>query len=95
MFCAFPYLHWGWGSDRLNSACFIGATWKIPLKSWHEIHVSQSLCVLLSCGVGHPNGTFLRKMGQDAEQPKHLLFNHEADSDPTDHKTVSHFSWSG
>lgn len=42
-FCAFLYLHWGWGSDGLNSAYFIGATWKVPLKSWHEIHVSQSL----------------------------------------------------
>lgn len=43
LFCAFPYLHRGWGSDRLNSACFIDATWKVPLKSWHEIHMSQSI----------------------------------------------------
>lgn len=43
LFCAFPYLHRDWGSDRLTSACFIDATWKVPLKSWHEIHVSQSI----------------------------------------------------
>lgn len=32
-------------------------------------------------------------MGQDAEQSKHLFFNHEADCDTTDHKTealISH-----
>lgn len=92
-FCAFPCLGWGWGSDRLNSSCFLGATWKVPLKSWHEIHVSQVYCVLLSCGVGHHTRTFLRKRGQDDEQPEPLLFNHEADHDPADHKTgalISH-----
>lgn len=32
-------------------------------------------------------------MGQDAEQPKHLFSNHEADCDPADYKTealISH-----
>lgn len=32
-------------------------------------------------------------MGEDAEQPKHPLFHHEADHDPADHKTealISH-----
>lgn len=43
--------------------------------------------------MGHHAGTFLRKTGQGDEQPEPLLFNHEVDCDPADHKTetlISH-----
>lgn len=43
--------------------------------------------------MGHHTGTFLRKTGQGDEQPEPLLFNHEVDCDPADHKTetlISH-----
>lgn len=57
------------------------------MKSWWESLVFQSL--VSSALVGWDiMETFLRKIGQDAWEPKHLVCNQEADHDLADHKTT-------